>query len=455
MAAVTTTTRIAKLTAKYRIDGFVAAGFETIASMFEQSFARGREENAQCCVYVGDEVVVDLYGVTSKNKPTTAKEYTADSLQNCFSATKSLTAIAMACLVDRGLLSYEERVATYWPEFAQNGKGEVKVKDVLRHESGLSAFTKTLSIGNVQRDSILRNEVGSVIEAEPQIFPPVELGVTKRQYHAYTRGWICNEIFRRVEPDGRTIGQFLRSQMFESSLEADVHIGLPENELHKSHDLTAESVVYTCAQSFLPKRMGRTTELSIGDYVKMARTVKLPKNKPCAPLDIIKQQFNLPRLYTSFNDPRMKTGESPSVNGQCSARGLAKVAAVMANKGSLGDFHLMSEASWDSMHAEPKNDIDSNFFEVAFSQGGVAEFSQFGKQFSDYMGGINYRSGYWGWMGFGGPILQWHPALKIGFGYANTMVAWYDLFNTRAAMLQLEVVKCVQERENWDSGPNT
>ena len=64
----------------------------------------------------------------------------------------------------------------------------------MRHESGLSAFTKTLSISNTQRDGILSNEIGSVIEQEPLNFPAPEYG--RRQYHAYTRGWICNEIFR-------------------------------------------------------------------------------------------------------------------------------------------------------------------------------------------------------------------------------------------------------------------
>jgi hypothetical protein len=48
-----------------------------------------------------------------------------------------------------------------------------------------------------------------VIEDEEQSFPPAE-GGTNREYHAATRGLILNEIFRRVEPNRRTIGEFLR-----------------------------------------------------------------------------------------------------------------------------------------------------------------------------------------------------------------------------------------------------
>ncbi len=53
--------------------------------------------------------------------------YGADSLHTIFSSTKSLTAIVVACQVDRGLLDYGEKVAKYWPDFAKNGKGDIKV----------------------------------------------------------------------------------------------------------------------------------------------------------------------------------------------------------------------------------------------------------------------------------------------------------------------------------------
>jgi len=71
---------------------------------------------------------VDLCGSSKKDE-----NYDADTPTVVFSSTKSLTAILMAILVDKGLLKYEEKVATYWPEFGQHGKENVKVEDVLRH----------------------------------------------------------------------------------------------------------------------------------------------------------------------------------------------------------------------------------------------------------------------------------------------------------------------------------
>ena len=100
----------------YNIAGTVAPGYETVKEMFEENFRAGREDNAQLCVYVGEELVVDLYA--SLSSPT----YNGDTLTNVFSSTKSLTAICMARMVDKGLLDYKEKISKYWPEFAQNGE---------------------------------------------------------------------------------------------------------------------------------------------------------------------------------------------------------------------------------------------------------------------------------------------------------------------------------------------
>ena len=54
------------------------------------------------------------------------------------------------------------------------------------------------------------------------------------------------------------------------------------------------------------------------------------------------------------------------------------------------------------------------------------------------------RDGYYGWMGYGGSVFQWHPELEIGFAYTPTLLAWYDLNNTRGGELQKEVVECVK-----------
>ena len=77
-----------------------------------------------------------------------------------FSSVKSIAAIIVALMVDRGLLDYDEKVSTYWPEFAQNGKQDIKVADVLRHEGGLAHIRQAMNIYDTLRDNLKDNAMG-------------------------------------------------------------------------------------------------------------------------------------------------------------------------------------------------------------------------------------------------------------------------------------------------------
>ena len=107
--------------------GAVAPGFENVQKMFEQNVRSGQELQAQLCVYVGGRQVVDLWGSSSPGDG-----FSGDSLINSFSSSKSLTCIAMARLVEMGLLSYDQPISKYWPEFAANGKSQITVAQLMR-----------------------------------------------------------------------------------------------------------------------------------------------------------------------------------------------------------------------------------------------------------------------------------------------------------------------------------
>ena len=64
---------------KYTICGTVSPGFEPVKTLFESNFSRGREFDAQCVVYVGEERVVDLWGSV---EGTHNEGYHGDWMQN-------------------------------------------------------------------------------------------------------------------------------------------------------------------------------------------------------------------------------------------------------------------------------------------------------------------------------------------------------------------------------------
>lgn len=112
-----------------RIEGTVAAGFESVRSLYEHNMQTLEEKNTQLCVYHRGEKVVDLWASATEDR-----NFSPDSLINVFSSGKSLEAIAMASLVGKGLLRYEAKITDYWPEFGANGKGELTVAELMRHK---------------------------------------------------------------------------------------------------------------------------------------------------------------------------------------------------------------------------------------------------------------------------------------------------------------------------------
>ena len=49
----------------------------------------------------------------------------------------------------------------------------------------------------------------------------------------------------------------------------------------------------------------------------------------------------------------------------------------------------------------------------------------------------------------GGSVFQWHPELKIGFGYVPFDFNALDAWNIRGKWLQEEVVKCLLEEKDF------
>ncbi len=232
-----------------QIQGTVAPGFETVREVYEREMQTMAEEHTQLCVYHKGERVVDLWASTKNDAA-----FSPDSIINIFSSGKSLEAIAVASLVGRGLLDYRARIVDYWPEFGENGKGELTVAELMRHEGGMAAFNTSLDAEDLHVKNIKENRVGKVIEGHPVRFPTGNRG--RREYHAITRGWIVNEIFRRVDPGGRTLGEFLREEI-SSPLEADAIIGVKEGELGRISRVTPLGFAFQFLQSLKPRILGR------------------------------------------------------------------------------------------------------------------------------------------------------------------------------------------------------
>ncbi len=284
-------------------------------------------------------------------------------------------------MVDRGLLKYDEKVSKYWPEFAQKGKGDLKLADVMRHEAGLAYIHHTWKGDDFYPENIKKNPIGKVIEEAEQKFPPKTMG-TDREYHGMTRGLILNEIFRRVEPQGRTIGEFLRDEVC-GPMNADVVIGTNKEDEEKLKKLTAPSMGTVACHSMIPKAVSHRIEVSMWGMIKsMYDMSKMMKNREGEPkkkqlVEGWSEKFEPSKTGDHMDTESMKRGEFPSFNGVASARGLARLGACMVNGGSLDGVKIMSEETVKKFLYQPTAKLDGampNNFVSHMTQGGVGVF---------------------------------------------------------------------------------
>ena len=112
------------------------------------------------------------------------------------------TTPAIMLLVDRGLLSLDDKVGKYFPEYASGEKATVTVRQLLSHQSGLRSFlplnerTKTAA------------EAKQMVLDEPLRWPPGSR-VEYSDLNAMIAGWIVERVA------GVSLGQFVRAEIFQ------------------------------------------------------------------------------------------------------------------------------------------------------------------------------------------------------------------------------------------------
>jgi CubicO group peptidase (beta-lactamase class C family) len=426
-------------TKKCEIHGTVAPGFESIRQIYEHNMNTMAEENTQLCVYYRGEKVVDLWASTTNDN-----SFSPDSIINAFSSGKSLESIAMGSLVSKGLLNYNAKIADYWPEFGANGKEELTIADLMRHEAGLANFDTSMALDELLTENIKQNSVGRIIEGHSQKFSAGD--ANRREYHAVTRGWIVNEVFRRVDPAGRTIGEFLRADISEA-LGTDAIIGVKREELPRVSKVSPLGFGFQFLESLKPKFLGRRIVHNIfqilGRLIRIIPAIRRRGTTP-APAPFVGM-----KNIRFFNEPDLAMGETPSANANCSARGLAKIAAMMSAGGKFDGKEYLSEQAWTALHDNAVQENMGGIFNTRFTQGGVNEFVECTASNSTMDRDFNEgREGFYGWMGLGGSIFQWHPKLDIGFGFVPTSLHVLDFLNERGKVYQTEVLRCVARAEN-------
>ncbi len=298
------------------IRGHCDPSLTKVRDAFASGFANGDELGAAVCVTVAGKTVLDLHAGFADAERT--RPWQSDTLVNVYSTTKGMTAICALRLVDQGKLVLHAPVARYWPEFAQAGKAEIPVRDLLTHRAGLPAVREQLQPGD-QYD--WDKMTGALARSEPWWEPGTAHG-----YHALTYGWLVGEVVRRIS--GKSLGTFFRDEIAEP-LGLDFWIGLPEE-----HDARAARLVQGPVHA--SDEGASLFEEILKDPTSMAARAFMNP-----PLDL-----------EAPNQRAWRAAEIPAANGHGTAAALARVYGALANGGTLEGVQVLAPETIEQARKE-------------------------------------------------------------------------------------------------------
>lgn len=368
------------------VEGQVSHGFETVREAFADNFARRGELGGACCAYHRGEKVVDLWGGI-RNKDT-GDPWEQDTMVLVWSASKGLAAMTLAVAHSRGWLDYEERIATYWPEFAQHGKEKITVRQLLAHQAGLFAFDEP-----VDQSVVADLDRLAVVLARQK--PAWEPG-TRQAYHALTLGFYEGELMRRVDPHRRSLGQFFQDEI-ATRLGLDVYIRLPEGIPNARLASLAPPRPLRILVDFPPR-------LALDSINRRSVVYRaLLSNPGCA-------------FVRDKRDVYIRDVEVPSGGVVGTARGIARAYGVFASGGR--DLALHS-TTLDLLAAPPVPPASGVFYDDFF-RGDVRFSLGFMKPGPVLRFGTDARS--FGAPGSGGACGFADPAAGIGYAYVTSQM---------------------------------
>ncbi|MDO5752718.1 serine hydrolase domain-containing protein [Arthrobacter sp.] len=190
--------------------GFATEQFSGVRELFDSMLDADPGYSAQLAVYHQGVNVVSLVG---------GKDSAADSLTGVFSCSKGVAALAFALLVQDGLIDLDAAVASYWPDFAQNGKGALTVRQLLSHQAGLVGVQGGFAMEDY-------NDLAAVAARLAALTPMWRPGSGTFGYHALTMGVFLEQLCVLVS--GERL-QDLYNRRIREPYAADMYLGLPES----------------------------------------------------------------------------------------------------------------------------------------------------------------------------------------------------------------------------------
>ena len=303
-----------------------------VEPLFQENFEQHGELGAAVSIWQHGRPVLDLHGGFRDARRETP--WNADTIVLFWSATKGLGAACLLHVLQEHGISLERRVAEFWPEFAQAGKTDITIAQLMSHSAGLCALDERVDV--LDYAAVIR-----ALERQAPLWP----SGTAHGYHARTFGYLIDELARRIS--GETIGKYWRA-VFADPMQLDVWIGLPEAE----HARVATMYAARAGKTPQPEQFYRDL---------------------ATPGTLVRKTFTSPaglHSVSGMNAPDVRSLSMVSFGGIGTASSLAKFYAMLANGGELGGRRFFAQATATQMTIALASGVDRVFqIPTAFSAG--------------------------------------------------------------------------------------
>ncbi|OAV16886.1 putative esterase A [Moraxella catarrhalis] len=367
----------------------------------------------------GQEVVNTAIGLALPNLP-----WSSQTLSVNFSIGKGVMATLIAVLVSEGLLDYEARISQYWHEFAQNGKTDICLKDVLSHTAGLFNISLVATDAEVLLDW---DEMLKRIAAMPIATPKSqEEHHYASAYSALVSGWVLGGLVERVTDMtlNQALNQYLAKPLgvidelyFGVGADFIDKIAKPERyfgEIPKKNTPRRKPILKPDSETVLQTLTHLPTSLlwraSLGD-------------KPITTAHVNRLYFDTARMnltnYKNALMPNAKDGLEyhrsdvlmatiPAANGVSSANALARIYAMHADDGIWQGQTVISKDVVSRMRAIQTDGLD------AVMPANMRWRMGFHRLFSLQ----DVPDGY-GHMGYNGSVAFCEPSRRLSFAFIH------------------------------------
>lgn len=301
--------------ADINLQGFCDRRFAPVRDAFSEQLVSGEELGASLFVDVGGTNVIDLWGGWADSAR--GRPWAENTIVNLWSTTKTVTALAVLILIDRGQIDPFAPVARYWPEFGVAGKESIEVRHLLSHTSGVSGWEGVPAV-----EPLYDAPVGAARLARQA---PWWTPGTASGYHALSYGHLLGELVRRVS--GHTLTKFVAEEI-AGPLGADFGIGARPADDDRVAEMTPPPPL---------------------DFDLAALGADSPAVKT----------FTGPALAADIaNTIPWRRAELGAVNGHGHARSVARILGVISRGGAVDGVRLLSPETIELIFEEQTHGVD-------------------------------------------------------------------------------------------------